>query len=78
MRESAPKVQASHLRQMVSLRQLQDITNANRKTLRRSLNAAGIRAIVIGTGKGKNVSIRYFQDDIENWLKERTEPAGIA
>jgi hypothetical protein len=67
----------SHFRELVSLAQLEQAWNTHRKTIRRSLAEAGVRAVVIGYGRGRNVSIRYYKDEIESWLKRRLEPAGI-
>jgi hypothetical protein len=77
MGKAKKESRTSHFREMVSLAQLQEAWNTNRKTIRRSLAEAGIRAVVIGSGKGKNVSLRFYKDEIEHWLKQRLEPAGI-
>jgi hypothetical protein len=63
---------------MISLGQLAAVTRSSKKTLRRSLAAAGVRAIVIGSGHGRNCSIRFYVDDVQEFLKSRMEPARIA
>ncbi len=56
-------------RLVVSLRTLADMLDAHRSSVRRWLQEAGIRPIVLG--RGKNGAIRYRWCDIENWLDSR-------
>ena len=60
-------------RLVVSLRTLADMLDAHRSSVRRWLQEAGIRPIVLG--RGRNGAIRYRWCDIQDWLeaKEYTE-----
>ncbi|MHC4173383.1 MAG: hypothetical protein ACYST5_10640 [Planctomycetota bacterium] len=60
-------------RLVVSLKTLADMLDAHRSSVRRWLQEAGIRPIVIG--RGRNGAIRYRWCDIQDWLeaKEYTE-----
>jgi hypothetical protein len=56
-------------RLMVSLTTLADMLDAHRSSVRRWLQEAGIRPIVIG--RGRNGAIRYRWCDIQRWLASR-------
>ena len=60
-------------RLVVSLKTLADMLDAHRSSVRRWLQKAGIRPIVLG--RGRNGAIRYRWCDIQDWLeaKEYTE-----
>ena len=64
---------AEHERLVVSLRTLADMLDAHRSSVRRWLQEAGIRPIVLGPGR--NGAIRYRWCDIQDWLdsKDYTE-----
>ena len=57
----------------VSLNTLAGMLDAHRSSIRRWLQEAGIRPIVLG--RGRNGAIRYRWCDIQDWLeaKEYTE-----
>jgi len=74
MQRKARSTGGALLREMISLAELEKVTDTSRRTLRRSLNAAGIQAVVIGSGEGRNVTIRYYRDEINDWLRTRLEP----
>jgi len=60
-------------RLVVSLRTLANMLDAHRSSVRRWLQEAGIRPVVLG--RGRNGAIRYRWCDIQDWLeaKEYTE-----
>ena len=57
----------------VSLKTLAQMLDAHRSSVRRWLQQAGIRPIVLG--RGRNGAIRYRWQDIQEWIesRERTE-----
>jgi hypothetical protein len=56
-------------RLVVSLRTLADMLDAHRSSVRRWLQEAGIKPIVLG--RGRNGAIRYCWCDIQRWLASR-------
>ncbi|MFC1636419.1 helix-turn-helix transcriptional regulator [Planctomycetota bacterium] len=56
---------------VVSLKTLADMLDAHRSSVRRWLQEAGIRPIVLG--RGRNGAIRYRWRDINEWLKSRED-----
>ncbi len=54
---------------MVSLKVIADRWQVDRSTARRILRQAGIRPIILGTGR--NGSIRYVVKEIEAWVSTR-------
>ena len=56
----------------VSLKTLAKMLDAHRSSVRRWLQQAGIRPIVLG--KGRNGAIRYKWRDIQEWIESR-DPA---
>ncbi len=56
---------------LISLKSLSKLLDAHRQSVRRWLNEAGIRAVVMG--RGRNGAIRYRWCDIERWLEQREE-----
>jgi hypothetical protein len=55
----------------VSLNTLAGMLDAHRSSVRRWLQEAGIRPIVLG--RGRNGAIRYRWRDINEWLKSRED-----
>lgn len=53
----------------VSLKTLSALLDAHRSSVRRWLDDAGIRPIVIG--RGRNAAIRYHWQEIQAWLHSR-------
>ena len=53
----------------VSLNTLAGMPDAHRSSVRRWLQEAGIRPIVLG--RGRNGAIRYRWRDVRNWLDSR-------
>jgi len=53
----------------VSLKTLSTLLDAHRSSVRRWLDEAGIRPIVIG--RGRNAAIRYHWQEIQAWLNSR-------
>ncbi len=53
----------------VSLKTLASLLDAHRSSIRRWLNEAGIKPIVLG--RGRNGAIRYRWEDIDSWLESR-------
>lgn len=53
----------------VSLNTLAGMLDAHRSSVRRWLQEAGIRPIVLG--RGRNGAIRYRWRDVRNWLDSR-------
>jgi hypothetical protein len=53
----------------VSLKTLARMLDAHRSSVRRWLQQAGIRPIVLG--HGRNGAIRYKWSDIQEWLESR-------
>ena len=53
-------------RLVVSLRTLADMLDAHRSSVQRWLQDAGIKPIALG--RGKNGAIRYYWNDVKNWL----------
>ena len=51
---------------VVSLKTLADMLDAHRSSVRRWLQDAGIKPIILG--RGKNGSIRYYWNDVKDWL----------
>jgi hypothetical protein len=58
-------------RLVVSLRTLADMLDAHRSSVRRWLQDAGIRPIILG--RGRNGAIRYRWREINEWLKSRED-----
>jgi phage terminase Nu1 subunit (DNA packaging protein) len=56
-------------RLVVSLKTLADMLDAHRTSVRRWLQEAGIKPIVLG--RGRNGAIRYRWHDIQHWLASR-------
>lgn len=54
---------------MVSLKKLAKRFDADRSTVRRWLDEAGVEAIAMGNGPRS--AIRYRLADVEQWLRER-------
>ena len=54
---------------MVSLKKLAKRFDADRSTVRRWLDEAGVEAIAMGNGPRS--AIRYRLADVEQWLKKR-------
>ena len=66
---------AAVLEEAVSLAELARTFHCSKPTMRRSLRAAGIAALIIGTGNGgRNVTLRFRVRDIQRWLGRRREP----
>lgn len=59
------------LRLTVSLKTLAQMLDAHRSSVRRWLQEAGIRPIVLG--RGRNGAIRYRWHEIEAWLNSREQ-----
>lgn len=55
--------------QYISLKTLAEQLDTHRSTVRRWLEAAGIKAVIFGNGK--NGSIRYDQKEVIEWIKTR-------
>ena len=53
----------------VSLKTLAGMLDAHRSSVRRWLQQAGIRPIVLG--RGRNGAIRYKWRDVEEWIESR-------
>ena len=53
----------------VSLKTLAAMLDAHRSSVRRWLDDAGVRPVVLG--RGRNGAIRYRWRDIEQWLESR-------
>ena len=53
----------------VSLKTLAKMLDAHRSSVRRWLQQAGIRPVVLG--KGRNGAIRYKWRDIQEWIESR-------
>ena len=51
---------------VVSLKTLADMLDAHRSSVRRWLQDAGIKPIALG--RGKNGAIRYYWNDVKDWL----------
>ena len=51
----------------VSLKTLAGMVDAHRSSVRRWLQEAGIRPVVLG--RGRNGAIRYLWRDVERWLE---------
>jgi hypothetical protein len=62
---------AKNERLAVSLNTLSGMLDAHRSSVRRWLQEAGIRPIVLG--RGRNGAIRYRWRDINEWLKSRED-----
>ena len=65
------KSKADSERLVVSLKTLADMLDAHRSSVRRWLQKAGIRPIVLG--RGRNGAIRYRWCEINEWLKSRED-----
>lgn len=55
----------------VSLKTLAGMLDAHRSSVRRWLQQAGIRPIVLG--RGRNGAIRYRWRDVQEWLESREQ-----
>ena len=55
----------------VSLKTLARMLDAHRSSVRRWLQQAGIRPIVLG--RGRNGAIRYRWRDVQEWLESREQ-----
>ena len=55
----------------VSLKTLAEMLDAHRSSVRRWLQEAGVRPIVLG--RGRNGAIRYKWSDIQEWLESREQ-----
>jgi len=55
----------------VSLAQIAQRLSASRRSARRWLERAGIRAYILGSGK--NGAVRFGAEEVELWLKSRKE-----
>jgi len=55
----------------VSLKTLAQMLDAHRSSVRRWLQQAGIRPIVLG--RGRNGAIRYRWRDVQEWLESREQ-----
>ena len=55
----------------VSLKTLAERLDAHRSSVRRWLQQAGIRPIVLG--RGRNGAIRYRWRDVQEWLESREQ-----
>ena len=53
--------------ELVSVKWIADRTRLSRITIRRHLDAAGIRPIRFGAAR--NATIRYRRSDVERWLR---------
>ena len=53
--------------ELVSVNWIAERTRLNRVTIRRHLDAAGIRPLRFGTAR--NATIRYRRSDIDQWLR---------
>lgn len=57
----------------ISLKTLSQMLDAHRSSVRRWLQQAGIRPVVLG--KGRNGAIRYRWRDIQEWIESRERTA---
>jgi len=69
-----PKVPfENNFAERVSLKTLAQMLDAHRSSIRRWLQQAGIRPIVLG--KGRNGAIRYKWQDVQEWIESRERTA---
>jgi hypothetical protein len=71
MRRPPPHPEAEYelVAGLISLKTIAEAWDVDRSTARRLLRAAGVTPVVLG--RGRNGSIRYRRDEVEQWILSR-------